>query len=425
MASILRGNCAVAQSGSPSAAANASLAGVIQEALQYEEIEEVYGVLNGVVGILSEDLIDLTEERNKTIEGLKFTPGAALGSCRSRLKPEDTEDLARVLEVFKAHNVRYFFYIGGNDSMETADKINKAAQEAQYELRVIGVPKSIDNDLSHTDHCPGYGSAVKFLSTLVMEGGSDTEALATAETASVIEVMGRHTGWLAAGTALAKRSADEAPHIVLAPEIPFHEEKFIGELAQCLTRNNRAVIVVGEGLRDGQGKYLSQVGGSFSRDAFERAQLGGVCHVIRRIVEDKIGVKCKTARIGFPQRVAGHLLSATDVSDAVLAGQGAVKSAIEGKSGYMVTLKRLSSAPYKCSTGLAPLLEVATVERPMPREYFNESGFYPSQAFLDWARPLIQGEVAVPFENGLPKFVRLERHAVDKTCLLREVPAGV
>jgi len=258
MASYLRGNCIVAQSGSPSAVANASLAGIIQEALQYEEIEEIYGALNGVLGILNEDLLDLTEEKNKTIEALKYTPGAALGSCRFRLTTENKDDLTRVLEVFKAHNIRYFFYIGGNDSMETADKINKAAQEAQYELRVIGVPKAIDNDLSHTDHCPGYGSAIKFLATLVLESGRDTEALATAETASVIEVMGHHTGWLRRRYRPGQEEPrGRAPHHPGA-RIPFHEEKFIGEVAQSLTRFNRAVIVVGEGLRDAHGKYLSQ-----------------------------------------------------------------------------------------------------------------------------------------------------------------------
>jgi 6-phosphofructokinase 1 len=414
----------IAQSGGASAVANASLAGVLQESLQYEEIEEVYGALNGLLGVLNEDLVDLTEEKNKTVDGLKHTPAAALGSCRFKLKDDNKEDRDRVLEVFQKHNVRYFFYIGGNDSMDTADKINKAAQEAGYELHTIGVPKAIDNDLTHTDHCPGYGSAIKFLSTLVLESGRDTESLSSAEPANVIEVMGRNTGWLAAGTALARRAEGDAPHIVLVPEIPFHEENFIGELAQCLTKHNRAVIVVGEGLRDKSGKYLSQVGGSFVKDVFDRTQLGGICNVIRRIVEDKVGVKCKTTRVGLPMRSAGHLISRTDRDEAVLVGQAAVKAAIEGKSGYIVTLERESNAPYKCKTGLAPLLEVASHERPMPREFLNESGFFPSQAFLDYARPLIQGEVEVPFEDGLPRFVRLDRVMVDKQCLLREVPVG-
>jgi len=424
MASVLRGNCMIAQSGGASAVVNASLAGVLQEALQYEEIEEVYGAINGLTGVLNEDLVDLTEEKNKTVEGLLYTPAPALGSCRVRLKDDNKEDRQRVLEVFQAHNVRYFFYLGGNDSMSTADRINKSAQEAGYELRVVGVPKAIDNDLTHTDHCPGYGSAIKFLAALVLESGRDTESLSTAEPASVIEVMGRNTGWLAAGTALARAHPDEAPHIVLAPEIPFSEEKFIGELARCLTQFNRAVIVVGEGMRDAQGKYLSQVGGSFSKDVFERPQLGGICNVIRRIVEDKVGVKCKTSRIGLPIRSAGHLISRTDRDEAVLVGQSAVRAAIDGKSGYMVTLERESAASYQCKTGLAPLLEVASGERPMPREFFNDTGFYPSEAFLDYARPLIRGEVEVPFENGLPRYARLDRVVVDKVCLLREVPVG-
>lgn len=426
MASYLRGNCLVAQSGGPSAVVNSSLAGLIQEALNYEEIEEIYGALNGVLGILNEDLIDLSEEKNKTIEGLLYTPTSVLGSCRYRLKKpeENKEDQQRVLEVFQAHNIRYFFYIGGNDSMDTADKINKAAQEASYELRVIGVPKAIDNDLLHTDHCPGYGSAIKFLSTLVTEVGRDNEALAAAETANIFEVMGRESGWLAAGTILAKRNPEEAPHIVLVPEIPFHEEKFIGEVAQCLTKFNRAMIVVCEGIKDNSGKYMYQVGGSFGKDAFGHPQFGGVCNILRKIVEDKIGVKCRTSRIGMAQGCASHIASKTDRDEAVLCGQAAVQNAIEGKSGYMVTLERQSNDTYSCTTGLAPLLDVANGQKTVPREWFDESGILPNQSFIDYARPLIQGEVEVPFEDGLPKYVRLDRVVVDKKCLLREVPVG-
>lgn len=425
MASILRGNCLIAQSGSPTATVNASLAGLIQEALQYEEIEEVYGALNGLVGILNEDLVDLTEEKNKTIEGLKYTPAAVLGSSFYRLKgsAESKEDHQRIFEVFQAHNIRYFFYVGGNHSMDIADRINKAAQEANYELRVIGVPKAVDNELTQTDHCPGYGSAIKYLATITSEIGRDNESMYTTEPASVIEVMGRN-GWLASGTILAKVASEDAPHIILVPEIPFNEEKFIGEVAKNLTQLNRVVVVVSDGMTDAQGKFLSQVGGSFNKDIFGHPQLGGVSEVLRRIIEDKVGVKCRTSRIGLPQRCAGHLGSKTDVEDAVLVGQAAVKSAIEGKSGYMVTLQRSGNDPYACTTGIAPLLEVAEGHRPVPREWFDEGGVLPNQTFIDYLRPLIQGEVEAPRENGLPRYVRLERHGVDKQCLLREVPAG-
>jgi 6-phosphofructokinase 1 len=427
----LIGNCIVAQSGGPTAVINASIAGVIEEAYKHEQIEEVFGALNGIRGILNEEIVDLSEEKNSAIKGLLYTPAAALGSCRHKLDfasadankaAQAQRDCERVLEVFKAHNIRYFFYAGGNDSMDTAGKINKLAQQQGYDLRVIGVPKTIDNDLPFTDHCPGYGSVVKYLATAVLEASRDLEAMSAGDTCSIIEVMGRHAGWIAAGTVLAKRAEEDGPHIVLLPEVAFDEAKLVAEVSSAMTKHGRCILVVGEGLRGADGKLVSFMSGKFEKDSFGHSQLGGVAESLRAIIEEKAGVKCRTAKLGIPQRSAGHCASKTDRDNAYLAGSRAVQLAVEGATDVMVTLTREGAADSpKFGTGTAPLADIANNEKQLPREWINEAGTLPNEKFIEYARPLIQGEVNPPFEGGLPKYVRLEKHPVEKKCPPYEV----
>ena len=400
------------QSGGPTSVINASVAGVIAEALNHECIEEIYGTLNGVLGILNEDFIDLAAESQQQIRALKYTPGAALGTCRYKLKKQ--ADFDRVLEVFKAHNIRYFFYIGGNDSQDTADKISKLAQAQGYELRVIGVPKTIDNDLPITDHTPGYGSVIKYLATTVREIACDSEAMGQGDLVSIIEVMGRSAGWIAAGTALAKRKdhPHDPPHLILLPEIPFDQAKVLEDIRRVLKREKFCQIVVAEGLVDANGNYVAA---DAATDAFGHAKLGGAGDVLGEIVEQNIpGVKVRVAKPGLMQRAAAHTASKTDVDEAYLAGQAAVEAAIAGETDKMVTLLRGDAEAYSVETGLASLSDIANGVKKLPREWINEDGVSMNFQFLRYAQPLIAGEVAIPSDNGVPVFARLEKVRADK-----------
>jgi ATP-dependent phosphofructokinase / diphosphate-dependent phosphofructokinase len=409
----LTGNCLIGQSGGPTAVINASVAGAISEALNHECIEEIYGCLNGVLGILQEDFIDLASESQQTIRALKYTPGAALGTCRYKLKKQ--QDFERVLEVFKAHNIRYFFYAGGNDSQDTADKISKLAQQQGYELRVIGIPKTIDNDLPTTDHCPGYGSVVKYICTTVKELACDNEAMGQHDLVSILEVMGRSAGWIAAGAALAKRRdhPHDPPHLIYLPEVAFTPEKFVEDVRRVLKRERYCLIVVGEGLVDPVGNYVSTTSGA--TDAFGHAQLGGAGDYLRGLVEQQLGIKARSAKLGIAQRAAAHCASKADVDEAFLAGAAAVKAAVSGVTDKMVTLLRGESDHYACETGLADLSEIANGVKKLPREWINEDGVSMNHQFVRYATPLIQGEVTLPYEHGVPQFARLDRVPVEKT----------
>ena len=413
MAEELVGNVLVGQSGGPTAVINASVAGVVAEALNHSCIEEIYGSLNGVLGILNEDLIDLASESQQTIRGLRSTPGAALGTCRYKLKKQ--ADFERVLEVFKAHNIRYFFYAGGNDSQDTADKISKLAQQQGYELRVIGIPKTVDNDLVSTDHCPGYGSVIKYISTTVREIAADNEAMGQGDLVSIVEVMGRNAGWIAAGAALAKRRdhPHDPPHLIYLPEVAFSTEKFVADVQRVLKREKYCLIVVGEGLVDADGNYVSA---AEATDAFGHAQLGGAGDYLRSLVEQNLpGVKARTAKFGIAQRAAAHAGSKTDADEAFLAGQAAVKAAINGETDKMVTLVRGDGDNYTCETGLAPLSDITNGVKKLPRDWINEDGVSMNFQFLRYAQPLIQGETPLAYDNGLPVFAKLEKVRVDKT----------
>ena len=414
----LVGNLLVAQSGGPTAVINASVAGVIQEAGRHQCIEEIYGGLNGILGILDEELVDLNEEKAKTIEGLKHTPAAALGTCRYKIdfkrKPEvAARDMDRVFEVLQAHNIRYLFYIGGNDSQDTSNKIHQEAIKRGWEMRVIGVPKTIDNDLPHTDHCPGYGSVIKYNAITVAEIALDVGAMATDDGACcIVEVMGRSAGWIAAGTALAHRKHDDAPQIVLVPEIPFQEEAFLAKVKETVGRLRYCMVVVGEGLKNTEGE---EIGADKSRlDAFGHPVLSGAAERLAEIVAGKLNFKTRTVKLGYAQRAAAHIASEIDVEEAAACGASAVRAAVEGKSGFMVKIVRLQDEPYKWTTDLQPLDDIANVEHFVPRDWISEDGFLPNEKFMQYARPLICGELKLPMEDGLPKYVTLEKNRLEK-----------
>jgi len=413
----VKGNAILAQSGGPTTVINASACGVIQEAKKSKKIDRVIGAVNGILGVLKEDLFDLSAEKPATIEALKRTPAAAMGSCRYKLKALDKSraDFDRVIDVFKAHNIHYFFYAGGNDSMDTADKINKLAAETKYELVCIGIPKTIDNDLAFTDHCPGYPSVAKYVATCAMEAGRDTDALYTTDTCTILEVMGRNAGWIAAATGLATRTPEDAPHLVYVPEAAFSFDKFVADVQEVLKRLDRVFIVAGEGLKDDKGQYVTADSGAFSKDSFGHVQLGGVAEMLKAVIEKEVKIKARFNKLGTNQRCAMHFASLTDINEAYLCGQMAVRYAMEGVNGKMVTLVREKGPKYKCTTGLAELRDVANGEKKVPREYINQAGNHITDAMRDYVRPLVQGEAPITIgDDGLPVFMRFERKPLEK-----------
>ncbi|MHC4395260.1 MAG: 6-phosphofructokinase [Planctomycetota bacterium] len=410
-------NAIVAQSGGPTAVINSSACGVIQEAIESGRIGSVLGATNGILGVLKEDLFDISAERPETIEALKQTPAAAIGSCRYKLKSleESKADYERILDVFKAHDIHYFFYAGGNDSMDTADKVNKLAKDTGYELVCIGVPKTIDNDLACTDHCPGYGSVAKYVATCAAEAGRDTEALYTTDTCTILEVMGRNAGWIAAATSLAARSAQDAPHLIYLPEAAFSFEKLVGDVKEVLKEFGRVFIVAGEGLKDENGNYITADTGAFGKDSFGHAQLGGVAEMLKAVIENQVGIKARFNKLGTNQRSAMHFASLTDVNEAYMCGRMAVRAALSGENGKMVTLVREDGSRYKCTTDLALLSDVANGEKKVPKEYINDSGNGVTDAMRDYVRPLVQGEASITIgRDGLPVFMRFERKPLEK-----------
>lgn len=414
----LIGNLLVAQSGGPTAVINASLAGVVQEARHYRCLSHIYGARNGILGLLNEDLVDLGQERPETIEALKHTPAAALGTCRYKIdfkkKPEKAaREMDRLFKIFQAHDIRHFLYAGGNDSQDTADKIHLEALKRGYEMRVIGVPKTIDNDLPHTDHCPGYGSVVKYNACTVMEIATDVSSMATDDgSCCIIEVMGRAAGWIAAGTVLAKREPHHAPHIVLLPEIPFNEEAFLAKVTEIIRAIRHCIVVVGEGLKNPDGTDYSADASRL--DAFGHPVLSGAAEGLAEVVHGRLNTKTRSVKLGYAQRCAAHYASATDAAEAAECGQAAVRAAVEGKSGFMVKIIRQPGVKYSWTTGLHPLSEIANVEHLLPRDWVSADGFVPNEKFVQYARPLIEGEVKVPTEGGLPKFAVLENKALPR-----------
>jgi 6-phosphofructokinase 1 len=399
----LGGNLVVGQSGGPTAVINASLVGVVEEARRHAQIQNIYGMVHGVVGLMKEEMIDLGGASQKTLEGLKRTPSAVLGSCRHKLKEEDYE---KILKILQAHNIRYFLYIGGNDSADTSHRVESLAKQAGYDIRVVGIPKTVDNDLAFTDHCPGYGSVARFNATATRDAGRDTEAIGVVDNVKIIETMGRNTGWITASTALAKENADDAPHLVYLPERPLVVEKFLADVKRIFDRLGYCVIAVCEGLKDEKGETLVASQRAVDVDAFGHRQLGGVADYLCDQIARNLNIKARFDKPGTVQRMSMLAVSEVDLEESYLVGQTAMRYAAGGGSGQMITLVRKAGKSYKCTTGLAALEDVANAEKAVPDEFINEEGNFVTPAFIEYARPLIGGP--------LPPYARLERKMVAK-----------
>jgi 6-phosphofructokinase 1 len=390
---------------------------VIQEAKRSKKISRVLAAHDGIMGVLKEELFDASAEKASTIEALKRTPAAAMGSCRYKLKSLDQakSDFDRVLDVFKAHEILYFYYAGGNDSMDTADKVNKLAAQRGYELVCIGIPKTIDNDLAYTDHCPGFGSVAKYVAVCAMEAGRDNEALSTFDTCSIVEVMGRNAGWIAAAAGLAAREPQDAPHLIYMPEAAFSFEKLVRDAKEVYKEFGRVFIIVGEGLKDEKGNYITAESAGFGKDAFGHVQLGGVADMLKNVIEKEAGIKARWNKLGTQQRSAMHFASLTDINEAYMCGKAAVRAALSGVNGKMITLVRQKGAGYKCTTGFAELKDVANGEKKVPREYINERGNHITEECRKYIGPLIKGETPITIgKDGLPVYVRLMKKWVEK-----------
>src|SRR6266853_3051393 len=408
-------NAFYAQSGGVTAVINVSAQGVIETARAHRaKIGNVYAGRNGIIGALTEDLIDTSQESDAAIAALHHTPSGAFGSCRHKLKPFDKNpaEYERLMEVFQAHGIGYFFYNGGGDSADTCLKVSQLAEQRGLPIQAIHVPKTMDNDLPLTDTCPGFGSVAKYVAVSIREAGFDLASMAKTSTkVFILEVMGRHAGWTAAAGGLAAERPGEAPQVILFPEIVFDEAKFLGAVAASVKRYGSCSIVASEGLRLPSGQFLSEAG---TKDAFGHAQLGGLAPLLAQLVSDKLKLKYHYAIADYLMRAARHVASRTDVEQAYAVGKTAVELAVAGKSGVMATIERKSDVPYVWTTGSAPLDKVANVEKKMPRDYITDDGFHITEKCRRYLSPLIQGEDYPPYKNGLPQYVVLKNAAVPK-----------
>ncbi|MFT4560748.1 MAG: 6-phosphofructokinase [Gammaproteobacteria bacterium] len=410
-----RRNAFYAQSGGVTAVINASACGVIQAAREHPDaIANVIAGRNGIIGALQEDLIDTSLESDYAIAGLRYTPSGAFGSCRYKLKSieENQAEYSRLLEVFAAHDIGYFFYNGGGDSQDTTNKIAQLSLQRGYPLKCIGIPKTVDNDLPVTDNCPGFGSVAKYVAVSIREAGFDVASMAKTSTkVFVMEVMGRHAGWIAAAGGLAQEHDGDAPHVILFPEIEFNEDRFIARVEQCVARHGYCAIVVSEGLRSPDGKFVADSG---IRDAFGHAQLGGVAPVIAALIRQRLGLKFHWAVADYLQRAARHIASKTDVEQAYALGRAAVEMALAGKNAVMPTIERLADEPYEWRIGEVPLENVANVEKMMPRDFITADGFGITDACRRYLKPLIAGEDYPPYRDGLPDYIKLKNSPIKK-----------
>lgn len=410
----LKGAAILGQSGGPTSVINASAAGVFLEALKHDEITAVYGAKHGIKGVLEEEFYDINQEDIKELELLKNTPASMIGSVRYKLADpkEDPTDYFRILEVFKKYNIRYFFYNGGNDSMDTAQKIADFLEEHDYECRVMGVPKTIDNDLFGTDHCPGYGSAAKYVATTLMEIYHDATVYDT-PMVTIVEVMGRNAGWLTAASQLAIEKG-QGPDLVYLPEKVFDYDQFFNDIERKLKETGKVIVAFSEGVRDKDGKYIPEKYSELSTDSFGHAQLGGAAAILANEVQKKFDVKVRGIEFSLMQRCGAHLASAVDVEEAFNAGAEAVKSAVNGHSKFMIAFERVSNNPYKINYVHLPLHKVANVEKKVPLEWIKPNAEGLTQEFVDYALPLIQGDDKAPLEDGLPRFAQMKKVLVTK-----------
>ena len=405
----LKGACVIGQSGGPTSVINASAYGVIRTALDNPNITNVYGAEHGIKGVLNDRLFDMSKEAAKELELLKYTPSSALGSCRYKMKDPDVDDTdyRRILEVFKKHNIRYFFYNGGNDSMDTCNKISKYMQKSGYECRVMGVPKTIDNDLFGTDHCPGYASAAKYIATSCMEVYQDARVYDTG-TICIIEIMGRHAGWLTAAAALATEYG-AGPDLIYLPETDFDMEQFLADVQRVYKERGNCMVAVSEGIHYADGSFVSEAKTS-ATDGFGHAQLGGLAALLANIVKERTGVKVRGIELSLLQRCGAHLASETDIEESFMAGKAAVENAVAGITDKMVAFERsVEGGHYVCKTKLIDLADVANTEKKVPLEWINETHNGVKREFINYALPLIQGEPQLPKEDSLPRFARLRK----------------
>lgn len=407
--SELKGACIFGQSGGPTSVINASAYGVIATALKNPSITRVLGAEHGIKGVLNDRLFDMGQEDPAELELLKYTPSSALGSCRYKMADPDVDDTdyKRILEIFKKYDVRYFFYNGGNDSMDTCNKISKYMQKVGYECRVMGVPKTIDNDLFGTDHCPGFASAAKYIATSCMEVYQDARVYDTGMVC-IIEIMGRHAGWLAGSAALASLTGC-GPDLVYLPETDFDMERFLADVKAVYDQSGNCLVAVSEGIHYADGTFVSEAKTS-ATDGFGHAQLGGLASHLASAVKEAFGVKVRGIELSLLQRCGAHLDSETDAEEALLAGSAAVQAAVEGFTDKMVAFRCTRGEDgYRCETILEPLDIVANFEKKVPREWINEAGNGVNQQFIDYVLPLIQGDAKAPRVNGLPRFARLKK----------------
>ncbi len=402
-------NCMIAQSGGPTSAINASIAGIISAVNESGQYDKIYGAIHGVSGLKAEKFIELSEtfKDKAMLESLKISPAMYLGSCRVRLPDyeSDPESYEQMFSVFEKMNIGAFFYVGGNDSMDTADKLSAYAKRIGSDVRIIGVPKTIDNDLFNIDHTPGFGSAAKYIATTMREIAYDT-AIYDLRQCTIVEVMGRDTGWLTAATALARNEFDDAPQLIYLPESTFTAEKFLEDVENRLKIRKNVVVAIAEGVKRPDGKYVNASEGIV--DAFGHGQLAGISKGLENFVKEEIGIKSRSIEVNIPQRCAGHIASKTDIDESFELGKFAASLAEQGMSGVMASLTRISDKPYKTELVARDVSEIANKVKKVPREWINERGNDITPEFMDYLRPLIQGEVNVPFENGLPVYANIE-----------------
>jgi 6-phosphofructokinase len=412
----MKKNILYAQSGGVTPVINATACGVIETARSNRDrIGKVYAGKDGIIGILKEELIDTSRERKSNITALRHTPGGAFGSCRYKLKSieESKREYERLIDVLRAHDIGYFFYNGGGDSADTAYKVSQISKKMGFPVQCIGIPKTIDNDLPITDNSPGFGSVAKYVAVSIMEASLDVESMASSSTkVFVLEVMGRHAGWIAAASGLVAREEGDPPHVILFPEVPFKQREFLKKVKHAVENYGYCSIVVSEGVRNTRGQFLADAG---TRDAFGHAQLGGVAPVVANLVREKFGYKYHWAVSDYLQRSARHIAAKVDVDQAYAVGEAAVKFALEGKSGVMPVIKRVSNNPYRWKIGEAPLSRVANREKKMPKSYITADGMGITPAARRYLAPLIRGEDYPPYDrDGLPKYAKMSKVLVQK-----------